>query len=180
MRQRCNDPKSAHYPRYGGRGITICARWNSFDAFYADMGPRPAGHTLERMNRDLPYSPGNCIWATGKEQANNTSANRQMTHLGHTKTMAEWCDELALPYSTVRGRLRRGWSDEAALTTPVRAIDSRRGNPLLMTYQGRTQSMSAWCKELGLSPSTVCCRLKRGCTTAEALAPPPVPASAKA
>lgn len=171
MRQRCNDPKADRYSRYGGRGISACERWNSYDAFYEDMGLRPTGCTLERLNRDLPYGPDNCVWATNKEQANNTSANRRMTHLGRTKTMAQWCDELALPYSTVRARLRRGWSDEAALATPVRPARSRQGRPLLLTHEGKTQSLSAWCKELGLSLSTVCCRLKRGSAVADALSP---------
>jgi len=171
MRQRCNDPKADRYPLYGGRGIGICERWNSFDAFFADMGPRPSGCTLERLNRDLPYSPDNCVWADGIEQANNKGTNRRLTYLGQTKSMAEWCAQLGLHYSTVRGRLRRGWSIEAAFATPVKTVASRHGRALRLTHNGRAQTLSAWCRELGLSLSTVSCRLKRGYTTEQALSP---------
>jgi hypothetical protein len=73
MRERCLRPDSQSYPNYGGRGITICDRWrNSFVNFLADMGERPNGHTLDRIDVNGNYEPGNCRWATNKRQARNT------------------------------------------------------------------------------------------------------------
>jgi hypothetical protein len=71
MWRRCTSPKHVNYPNYGGRGITVCDRWKSFDAFVEDMGDRPQGRTIDRINNDLPYSPNNCRWATAKQQRAN-------------------------------------------------------------------------------------------------------------
>jgi hypothetical protein len=118
MRARCDD---ATNPHYGGRGLSVCDRWEAFENFYADMGPRPSSeHQIERRDNDAGYGPENCVWATPKEQANNRSSNRLLTLGGLTLTMQQWSEELCLPYKTIHSRVGRGWSVERALSTPVK------------------------------------------------------------
>jgi hypothetical protein len=121
MIRRCTNPDSTGYARYGGRGITVCDRWReSFANFLADMGPKPTPrHTIDRINNDGNYEPGNCRWATGKEQCRNTRRNRYIEHDGRRMTQVEWCEETGMIKATLCCRLKSGWSVAAALTTPV-------------------------------------------------------------
>lgn len=110
MRDRCNNPNSRRYKNYGGRGITVCKRWDSFERFYEDMGPAPSLlHTIERINNDGKYTPANCRWATPQEQANNRRTNKLITYRGKTQTIAQWARELGLPYHWIKYRLSIGW-----------------------------------------------------------------------
>jgi hypothetical protein len=117
MRERCNNPKSPSYSRYGGRGITICAMWNDFVRFHSDMGNPAKGMTLERINNSGPYSPENCRWATRKEQQRNTRWNRMTTYNGQTHCTAEWGDILGISHRKITYRLHMGWPVELALST---------------------------------------------------------------
>lgn len=121
MRRRCNNPRNKKYPDYGGRGITICPRWDSFENFLADLGARPSPeHSLDRRDNDGPYDPKNCRWATLKEQASNKRSNRILTHNGLSQTLTQWAKEVGIKPHALMHRLDRfGWSVERALTTPV-------------------------------------------------------------
>lgn len=123
MRQRCNNPNVINYQDYGGRGITVCERWQSFENFLSDMGKPPSpNHSIERRENDGHYAPDNCYWGTDEEQSNNKRNNRILTLNGKSQSMAMWCKELHLNYSLIRTRLNIGWSDEQALTTPARTM----------------------------------------------------------
>lgn len=117
MKQRCNYPASDEYAAYGGRGVKVCDRWNdSFEDFLADMGPRPAGKTIDRYpNRDGNYEPGNCRWATGDEQARNRSTTIFVERDGRRQCIKDWCVELGLNMDRVYGRIRRGATPQEAL-----------------------------------------------------------------
>lgn len=116
MRWRVKDKSNS---RYGGRGITIDPRWESFENFLADMGERPEGASLDRIDNDGPYSANNCRWSTPEEQANNRRNTRHITFGDKTQTLARWARETGTPYSTLYNRIfRHGWSIEEALTIP--------------------------------------------------------------
>jgi hypothetical protein len=118
MVSRCNNPTHQAFPNYGGRGIKVCDRWLSFENFYTDMGERPEGKELDRINNDGPYSPENCRWATPRQQGRNRRTNRVITFNGKSMCVADWADELGLSSANIYLRLSKGWSVEEALTTP--------------------------------------------------------------
>lgn len=116
---RCERPYTTKYPDYGGRGICICDRWKEFANFLADMGERPDGCTIERNDVNGHYEPGNCRWATLKEQARNKRNNHRLTFNGETLCLAEWGERLGIGPLTLLQRVRRGWPVERVLTTAV-------------------------------------------------------------
>lgn len=117
MCRRCSWPSHASYQYYGGRGISVCERWKaSFWAFAEDMGECPPGFTLERLDTNGNYEPGNCTWATYTAQANNRRNNVVVTVDGVAMTIAQACRQTGVKYATAMGRLRRGWSHERAVS----------------------------------------------------------------
>lgn len=118
MKQRCYNKNHGQYKNYGKRGITVCEKWLSgFDEFYKDMGPRPEGTSLDRINNDKGYSPSNCRWATPNQQQNNRRDCVSITHNGKTMTLTEWSRELGLLKNTIYSRYMRGVSIDKMLNS---------------------------------------------------------------
>lgn len=126
---RCENPQDNRYARYGGRGIRVCHAWRqSFAVFLKDVGPRPtAQHSIDRIDNDGHYEPGNCRWATRKEQRRNNSQARFITAFGERKTLDEWASDGACSKQTICDRLARGWSPEDAVGKPADVRHGRRG-----------------------------------------------------
>jgi hypothetical protein len=124
MRQRCSNPSTGHFADYGGRGIKVCARWDSFGNFLADMGKRPsADHSIDRINNDGDYEPGNCRWVLGPTQAANRRPPSNavfLTFEGETKRAAEWAEALGVTKEAIYRRIKLGWPDDQVLSTPFR------------------------------------------------------------
>lgn len=120
MKERCHNPNNKHYNDYGGRGIKVCDRWLKFENFLADMGDRPNGLSLDRIDNDMGYSKDNCRWATMMEQGGNKRNNVLLSYNDKTQTVSEWSRELGLAISTIMKRIELGWSVEKTLTTQPR------------------------------------------------------------
>lgn len=171
MIARCHRPDTPAFATYGGRGIEVCCRWrDSFENFLADMGERPSPkHTIDRIDNDGNYEPGNCRWATRVEQANNKSDNVCITRDGVTKTVAEWCRELGLKPFTVYSRLSAyGLSPEMALSKGRVTQTTAR----MITCDGETLPLIEWARRSGLRSDTIAGRLDRGWSAEDALRRP--------
>lgn len=116
MTARCTRTTHRFYDYYGGRGIKVCDRWKeSFSAFYKDMGAKPVGTSLDRIDNDGNYEPGNVEWRTAKQQNNNTRRNRFITYKGKTMTISEWADHRGIKYITLYQRITKNWPLSKAL-----------------------------------------------------------------
>jgi hypothetical protein len=120
MTRRCIDPRNLSFHNYGGRGISYCERWKDFEEFLHDMGLRPDGTSLDRIDNDGPYSPENCRWATAEMQHRNKRSNRLVTYKGETKCIVDWARFLGVTRMLLTSRLDRGWSVELAFETKPR------------------------------------------------------------
>lgn len=123
MKRRCHKESSIDYPLYGARGIKVCDRWkNDFSSFLEDMGSAPSiEHSIDRWpNNDGNYEPGNCRWATAKEQRRNQHRVKFLECRGELKTPAEWAETSGVSNKRIYARIKRGWSIERAIFTPAR------------------------------------------------------------
>lgn len=119
MKSRCSNPEHRSYADYGGRGITVCARWaESFEAFLADMGPRPSPeHSIDRIDNNRGYEPGNCRWAVPAVQMSNTRRNRYVEYLGERVTVSQLARRFGISKATLRMRLEQGEAVAAAVAS---------------------------------------------------------------
>lgn len=116
MKQRCQNPNEKKFYMYGARGISVAPEWESFEQFYSDMGPRPSGTTIDRIDPDKGYSPDNCRWATIHEQQGHIRTVRHFPFRGHQRTVTEIAAITGVPRPTVLYRVLQGWPDELIAT----------------------------------------------------------------
>lgn len=120
MFQRCTNQNAPDFPRYGGRGIQICERWGSFESFLSDMGVRPEGKSLDRIDNSKNYTPENCKWSTPQEQQQNKSNCPTVEYEGQQITISALATSKGVPIKVLKWRLDHQWDLNRALETPVR------------------------------------------------------------
>lgn len=153
MLYRCNNTRAKCYPNYGGRGIKVL--YKNFEEFYADVGDPPSPRsTIERINNNLGYKPGNVRWATYKEQLRNRRVNHLLTYQGKTQTITAWAEETRLPKNTILSRIKYGYTVADAL-----GLDNR-GKQL--TWKGDTLYIPQWSRRTGIPVRVIYLRLHRG------------------
>lgn len=138
MNDRCRQPSHPHYDRYGGRGITVCTRWQGpegFANFLQDMGERPESCSLDRIDNDGNYEPSNCRWVGQKTQHRNKISNVELTFNGKTQCLSAWAEELGVGITTLGARKRKGMTDEEVLTRPVGRWLKKKPTPVTKSPQ---------------------------------------------
>jgi len=159
MKSRCK-----HQPHYVNKRITVCERWLTFDNFLADMGERPVGTSIDRIDNSKGYEPQNCRWATSKTQGRNKDANQRFIVDGVEMTLADIADIADVSYVTMKARLNRGWTIEDAMSKNVSDVSE-----LKLTIYGKTMRLSEWARISGVKPKTVKARLSYGYKHKEAI-----------
>jgi hypothetical protein len=131
MKERCTKSTDKRWNGYGGRGITYCERWEQFSNFLADMGIKPEGMSLDRIDNDGDYEPGNCRWTDIHTQNNNRRNNLEpFTYNGETHTLKEWAVIVGKPYGALHSRITtRHWSLDQAFNTPIQVRRKKRNTP---------------------------------------------------
>jgi hypothetical protein len=122
MKRRCSNPHDANFANYGGRGITVCQEWRQFEPFqqWALTNGYQEGLTIDRIDNDGNYEPGNCRWVTMSDQTRNSRRNITLSIDGEAVKLIEWADAHGIPPRILHNRLRRGWTPERTLSQPVR------------------------------------------------------------
>lgn len=178
MRQRCEDINHGSYPRYGGRGISVCIEWQTFEPFrdWSIANGFSAGLSIDRINNDGNYEPSNCRWVDMKTQQNNRSTCRRISMLGESKTISEWGDDArcAVPNQAFRLRLAAGWEPVVALLSKPGSVFRKRRGRRFITAFGETKSASDWAadKRCAVSRDTLLARLNDGWPNEKAISAP--------
>jgi hypothetical protein len=155
IKDRCLNKNVDCYKYYAGRGITMCEEWKKFENFYADMGERPEGMTLDRIDNEKGYYKENCRWATKKEQQNNTRRTKLFTYQGKTQSMKMWAEELGFPYEKFRARLKRGKTFEEAL-------ENKSQKRKYYEFNGESLTAMEWANKYNLKYNTVAHYFRKG------------------
>lgn len=172
MRDRCERPGHIGYHLYGGRGITVCERWKSFENFLADMGERPSkDHQIERKDNNGNYEPSNCRWATRKEQARNRRTQTMLTYNGETLCVSEWAERLGVERGRLQNRINLGWPADRILTEPI-AARRNFGRNRLIEWNGQARTINGWAKAISVPPGAIRQRLGQGWSIERALTTP--------
>ena len=171
MKNRCLSESNPSYGHYGGRGIRVCERWLSFENFLSDMGRRPLGTSIDRIDNDGNYEPGNCRWATRLQQASNTSRITPITFGGITDSVLGWARRIGIAQKTLVRRIELGWTTAEALTTPVDNTLSK-NHVRKYEHDGLCLTLSEWAKLTGITHGSIQTRLNAGWPLAKALTTP--------
>lgn len=159
MLARCYTQSATGYKNYGGRGISVSPAWVSdFTQFLRDMGERPEGTSLERVDNELGYSKENCKWAVRKEQNLNKRNNRIVEVRGVAMPLSSAAELGSVGYDVIRGRLNRGWEPQDAVLLPKNATHAKK----YITANGETHPVDVWASRLGMGVRSVHLRIQRG------------------
>lgn len=162
MRERCQNIKHVAYDKYGGRGIRVCPEWNeSFRKFKDDMGERPEGKTLDRIDNNLGYYKENCRWATRAEQNRNKSTTIKIEINGRSQCLTDWCKETGVDRFVAYRRIECGWHPVDAVLTPGRSA-TRLDRSIRVMVDSVCREIGEWAMDLGVSRNTVWMRIQAG------------------
>jgi hypothetical protein len=166
MIQRCIGANDKRFKDYGGRGITVCDEWrHDFMAFFNYIGPRPSKkHSIDRIDNDGNYEPGNIQWSTAKTQSNNNRANHKITINGKTMNIGQWATFTKINRSTLIMRIRRGLSPAEAISKPI----IPRGIHIIILH-GHTLTVRQWADFSGINFATINKRIKLNWPPAKAI-----------
>jgi len=170
--QRCYADNNISYRDYGGRGITVCDKWKKVEGFIEDMGKRPIGKTLDRIDNDGNYCRENCKWSTPKEQARNRRNSIYIEYNGENLMIAEWAEKVNIKEMTIRSRFSKGWDAEKILTTPTNDLSIRSRPSVMIEYKNEIIALSDLARKFNIKYYTLRRRLKNGWDLEKALNTP--------